>query len=85
MYVNYCISLEVISWSWKSAEHQGESFLLPNQSIGSHFLRLFYDETHINLSSVICLAPILNKDLMTCTIVGLERIIYQLSSEQRSV
>lgn len=73
MYVNYCISLEVISWSWISAEHQVESFLLPNQSIGSRFLRSLYDETHINSFFAICLATILNKDSMTCTVVGLER------------
>lgn len=85
MYVNYCIWLEVISWSWISAEHQVESFLLANQSITSHFLRLLYDETHINLFSLFCLAPSLTKGLVTCTAVGPERIVYQLSSEQRSV
>lgn len=73
MYVNYCISLEVIWWSWISAEHQVDSFLLSNQSIDLRvFFRLYCDKSHINLLGVISLAPILNRNLQTCAVAGPE-------------
>lgn len=63
MYVNYCIWLEVIWWSWISAEHQVEGFLLTNHRAGSHFSRLLPDETCSLLSStgpLMCTAALMS-------------------------
>lgn len=50
MYVNYCIWLEVILWSWISAELQVGSVLPANHRTGS---LLLYGETRIILFSFI--------------------------------